>query len=957
MRSLALILLAAAIACAPAATTAGTATMDPGSRTPPVAIAPDTAPPADSAAPSPPRTPFAPPDVAQARGWMPLAETGVPAFLKAHPEYDGRGVIIGILDSGIDAGVDGLRLTSTGQPKLLDLRDFSGEGRIDLSSVTANGDTVIIAGQRLGGAGRVAGVAGPGPWFAGVLIERPLGPLPASDVNGNGTDADTLPVVVAHAASGWVLFADTDGNGSLANESPVRDYLIARETFGWHTGKAQSPMTIAVNLTGSGSAAPTLDLFFDNSSHGTHVAGIAAGNDMYRRPGFDGVAPGAYLVGLKIANDALGGISTTGSMLNAIGYAIEFAHRRHLPLVLNMSFGVGNEREGAAVIDHLIDSVLAAHPDVIFTISAGNDGPGFSTLGFPGSARRAISIGATFPSAFLPASPSGAPLPDQVAFFSARGGELAKPDIVTPGVAYSTVPRWNVGDEQKAGTSMASPHAAGLAALLASGLAAQGKPIVASTIKRALMVTARPLRGDTYLDEGTGLPDISSAFAWLTAGHDAPDISVSVPPRAGISAAYDSAGLPPGDSLRIFQLHRAANSPAVTLRLRSSAAWLSAPSTITLTDTVTAVTLRYRRSLLTDPGAYVGVVTAWAADTLAGPAARLVNTVIVPVGKTDSSQSRSTVIAAGDLTRTFFQADSGRPFAVSVTAAEADQNASVYLHEPDGMPVPGLAGVAAGAGSAAALLQADARDVRTGVYQAVTMAPPGAPVNARIEVIQSPVRLQLRHATDGAHALLTNLTGDTVPAAFRVLLAGAQRTIAVASSGSAQQRIGFTIPAWAAAAEVDLAMQPQQWGEFTDFGVTLFDAAGRQIEQSPLNYSHGRMDTEFPAGHGDEPATLLLTPAFARPGFDGPWTAQVTIRLYADSAIALDAAQGSSPARAVLAPAGASGAAADIPFRMPQQLWPMGDGFVPLGVLVVQAGRLIWTREGPLSPDTPVPMK
>ncbi|HET8650579.1 MAG TPA: S8 family serine peptidase, partial [Gemmatimonadales bacterium] len=326
MRSLALILLAAALGCAPAAQTAGTPTMDPGSRTTPVAIAPDTTPPADTTAATdttaPPRTPFAPPDVAQAHGWMPLAETGVSAFLKAHPDYDGRGVIIGILDSGIDAGVDGLRVTSTGQPKLLDLRDFSGEGRIALTPVAPEGDTLVIAGHRLAGAGRVTGVAGTGSWYAGALIERPLGPLPASDVNGNGTDADTLPVVVAHAASGWVLFADTDGDGSLANESPVRDYLVSRETFGWHTGSARPPMTIAVNLTASRNGAPALDLFFDNSGHGTHVAGIAAGNDMYRRPGFDGVAPGAYLLGLKIANDALGGISTTGSMLNAIGYAI-----------------------------------------------------------------------------------------------------------------------------------------------------------------------------------------------------------------------------------------------------------------------------------------------------------------------------------------------------------------------------------------------------------------------------------------------------------------------------------------------------------------------------------------------------------------------------------------------------------------------------------------------------------
>ena len=70
------------------------------------------------------------PPVAFLLGLMPLRSTGVDVFRAAHPTYDGRGVIIAILDSGIDAGVAGLIGTSTGGPKILDLRDFSGEGRI-----------------------------------------------------------------------------------------------------------------------------------------------------------------------------------------------------------------------------------------------------------------------------------------------------------------------------------------------------------------------------------------------------------------------------------------------------------------------------------------------------------------------------------------------------------------------------------------------------------------------------------------------------------------------------------------------------------------------------------------------------------------------------------------------------------------------------------------------------------
>jgi len=932
--------LALALACATHREEAGPAPARPSATAPPRSVDPGRAqaptaripPPA----PAPPPERIAPPGVAFAHDWMALGSTRVDRFRAAHPTYDGRGVLIAILDTGIDPAVPGLATTSTGRPKLLDLRDFSGEGRVPLAPVTPKGDTVVVAGQRLAGFSRVRAIGGDGPVFGGTIAELPLGSSPAADLNGNDAVGDTLALVVARGTDGWVLLADTDGDGSLAGERPVHDFLQARESFGWAPRGHEPGLGIAANFGGT-ATAPTLGLVFDLDAHGTHVAGIAAAHDLYGVRGFHGVAPGAQLLGLKISLGAQGSVSTTGAMLRAMDYAIRFAAERRMPLVMNLSFGVGNEQEGKARIDRLVDSVLAAHPDVSLIISGGNDGPGLSTIGLPGSADRAITVGATLPPGFLLPGPEG-PAPEAVAYFSSRGGEVAKPDLVTPGMAYSSVPRWSAGDEVKQGTSMASPHAAGLVADLVSGLVQERRPVDAARIKRALMVTARPTPGADYLDQGRGLPALDAAWSWLGSAPGGGEVTVAVAGGGDAGWRMLGPGAPRTGALR-FALDRRDSASTGPFRLESDAAWLTAPASVSL-QSAREVALRYDAAKLA-PGVHTGTVSGWGADAVRGPAFRLVATLVIPAPATSGSSTlrRAAPLARDGVLRSFFLADTARPFVARVATGGLADKVLAFLHEPHGVPYREESARPAGSASLGADFRVDARDVVAGAYEVDAVPLPGRSASVDVTVHQSPLRLHAEGDGDRVVARLENVARAPVSAAVTFRLRGAERSDTVAARGSAPRRIPFIVPGWAKDLVVEVAMAPEQWDRITDFGVSVYDSAGRQLAKNPMKYALGRTTVELPEHRGDLPLTLALYPGFADPADSAPWTVRTAVRAYADSAVSLAPVRGDSTVRL---PAGGRG---ELGFGLDRAPWPLPDRFVPLGQLVVRVGDDRWTRE------------
>ncbi|KAH7278338.1 hypothetical protein KP509_38G036800 [Ceratopteris richardii] len=77
---------------------------------------------------------------------MPKKEIGAERFLACHPEYDGRGIVIAIFDSGVDPAAAGLQKTSDGKPKILDILDCTGSGDVDVSSIVKADEDGFIRG-------------------------------------------------------------------------------------------------------------------------------------------------------------------------------------------------------------------------------------------------------------------------------------------------------------------------------------------------------------------------------------------------------------------------------------------------------------------------------------------------------------------------------------------------------------------------------------------------------------------------------------------------------------------------------------------------------------------------------------------------------------------------------------------------------------------------------------------
>ncbi|MDG4791654.1 S8 family serine peptidase [Micromonospora sp. WMMD1102] len=312
----------------------------------------------------------------------------------------------------------------------------------------------------------------------------------------SGADA---PGLTAEVSKVWL-----DGRADLVLDETVP--LIGAPQA-WAAGYDGSGVTVAVldsgadlnhpDLTGRIAAAESFVDGLppqDQHGHGTHVASTIAGTGAASEGRYKGVAPGAKLVTGRVCNN--GGSCEYSDMIAGM----EWAARQMKADVVSMSLS-GPATDGTDPLSLAVNE-LTASTGALFVIAAGNKGADL-TVGSPAAADASLAVAATDKS-------------DGLATFSSRGpriGDLAlKPDIAAPGVDIAAaraagttmgepVDDWyTVAD----GTSMATPHVSGAAAVLAQ----RHPEWQAGDLKAALMSAAKDTAHTVY-QQGAGRLDVA----------------------------------------------------------------------------------------------------------------------------------------------------------------------------------------------------------------------------------------------------------------------------------------------------------------------------------------------------------------------------------------------------------------------------------------------------------------
>jgi len=512
--------------------------------------------PAGSVAP----TPQTPPGTStpQMNDYMPIGDIGAAQFMVANPTYDGRGVTVGVLDSGIDLAHPALQTTTIGGRKIVDWVTYTHfEDDDDPTWVNMQDQ---VSGASFTYKSLTYTAPANGSYRIGLFNERDarLGGEVGSDVNRDGNPAGSNGIfAVLWDTTSNNVYVDTNQNNSFADETVMTDYNVRNDIGYFGTDNSATsvvermPFVVQTNAKNK-----FVNIGIVSGAHGSHVAGIIAANGMFGGA-MTGAAPGAKLVSVRVC------LFISGCTAHALIEGMTWVAKQGNVDVINMSIGGlpalndGNNTR-AVLYDRLIEQY-----NVQMFISAGNNGPGINTIGDPSVASKVMSVGSYISKATWQKNyGSDSQYDDNLHYFTSRGPREDggfKPQIVAPGAAVSTVPTWQspagaclpydcpVGYAMFNGTSMASPQAAGAAALLVSAAQQVNVQRQPDQLRQAMKSSARYLTGryEAY-EQGNGLINVGAAWNLLKTNIKTVEITSSVAVNTVLSGFLKTPGVGQG---------------------------------------------------------------------------------------------------------------------------------------------------------------------------------------------------------------------------------------------------------------------------------------------------------------------------------------------------------------------------------------------------------------------------
>jgi serine protease AprX len=428
----------------------------------------------------------------------------------------------------------------------------------DRLEVIVNFDEALTSGPVLGGLVRTLG--------AGVVTFHHLPMVAAVATPAEISSIRGLPGVTSMYANRPLRYLLAESNRSIRSDQVwamgftgkgVGVAILDSGVDGLYSPGLQYPSKTIANVKYIGDLGDIVDpgeglpktggaLFVENvptsetsTGHGTHVAGIAAGDGGGSTSGlYRGVAPGASVIGI-----GTGDVLFVFWALAGFDYILDHQEEYNIQVV-NNSWGTTGAYDPEDPINRATRRVHDAGVAVVF--AAGNEGPGENTLNPYSAAPWVISVAAGCKTVSPDPTGSAAECNDgragQLADFSSRGvagDPLVHPDVTAPGVNIvstraalgsvmngldlpSDAQTCNIGVQHvqyytcASGTSMASPHVAGVIALLEE---ASGGRLTPDQAYNALIRTARPMLGYSQWEVGSGYVDALAAVKYVRRGN------------------------------------------------------------------------------------------------------------------------------------------------------------------------------------------------------------------------------------------------------------------------------------------------------------------------------------------------------------------------------------------------------------------------------------------------------